>query len=29
MYHPASLIYNKNLESAFEEDLKTVKKMII
>ncbi len=29
LYHPASLIYNKNLESVFEEDLKTVKKMII
>ncbi len=29
LYHPASLIYNKDLESVFEEDLKTVKKMII
>lgn len=29
LYHPASLIYNKDLESVFEEDRKTVKKMII
>jgi DNA polymerase len=28
MYHPASLIYNKSLESVFEEDLLTVKSLI-
>jgi DNA polymerase len=28
MYHPASLIYNKSLESVFEEDLLTVKSFI-
>lgn len=29
LYHPASLIYNKNLEKVFQEDLKTVKSLII
>ncbi|MFA5341459.1 MAG: uracil-DNA glycosylase [Clostridia bacterium] len=28
LYHPASLIYNKNLESVYEEDIKTVRMLI-
>ncbi len=28
LYHPASLIYNKNLESIYEQDLKTVRSLI-